>query len=294
MPHILKNDKLYLHLDLPTEGYQFSRFDWTGKITSVKSQDQLLSTEEIPNANTENALGRGFYNEFGIDSPLGFREAEEGDWFHKIGVGLLKKEGTQYLFSAPYEIKPAVFEVYTQPNKTTLHCYGQKVNGYGYFLKKEIALHKSGFNINYALQNTGEKDINTNEYTHNFIAFNQERVGSDYTLKLPFSLNPALFREKVNPQNKVAFSGREVQFKSQPKEPFFFSQLNGSQNVKAHWELNHRSSKFSLSETGNFNTQKVNLWGSQHVISPELFFEIALKPGQVVKWSRNYQVFSVE
>jgi hypothetical protein len=294
MPHILENENIALHLELPLEGYQFSRFDWTGKINSVKFQGQLLSTKENPDAVNEDILGQGFYNEFGIDSPLGFTEAKSGEWFHKIGVGLLKKESEHYLFSAPYKIKPAVFEVFIYPEKITLHCHGQKENGYGYILQKEIALNKSGFSVNYSLENTGEKDIITNEYTHNFIAFNQKLMGPNYTLKFPFTVNPVLFREKVNPQEKVAFSGREVQFKSQPKEPFFFSQLNGSQSVKANWELHHRKSKFSLSETGDFNTQKVNLWGNQHVVSPELFFEIALKPGQVVKWSRNYQVFSVD
>ena len=50
-------------------------------------------------------------------------------------------------------------------------------------------------------------------------------------------------------------------------------------------------SKIGISETGSFKTDKVNLWGCEHVISPELFFNIFIKPGESVEWSRNYNVF---
>jgi hypothetical protein len=40
----------------------------------------------------EHQQGKGFYNEFGMDTALGFEEAAIGGWFHKIGVGLLKKK----------------------------------------------------------------------------------------------------------------------------------------------------------------------------------------------------------
>lgn len=42
---------------------------------------------------------KGFYNEFGIDTPIAYEETKEGGYFHKIGIGLLKKEEEQYWFS---------------------------------------------------------------------------------------------------------------------------------------------------------------------------------------------------
>ena len=39
MAHILKNENLELHIDTPFENYNFSRFDWTGKIIKVKLSD---------------------------------------------------------------------------------------------------------------------------------------------------------------------------------------------------------------------------------------------------------------
>ena len=91
MPHILKNKNIEIHIDLPTENYSSSRFDWTGKIVNVMFQNiQLASVESLTSKN-KMQIGKGFYNEFGIDTALGFNDAIIGDWFHKIGVGLLKK-----------------------------------------------------------------------------------------------------------------------------------------------------------------------------------------------------------
>ncbi|MDE5422702.1 hypothetical protein L3073_10835 [Ancylomarina sp. DW003] len=93
MVHILKNKNLEVHIDLPLENYQLSRFDWTGKIVSVKFKGvDVVGTERL-NSDDDNRFGKGFYNEFGIETPVGFDDCEEGDWFPKIGVGLLKKRG---------------------------------------------------------------------------------------------------------------------------------------------------------------------------------------------------------
>ena len=72
----------------------------------MKFQNISLSGHESADVRNENHFGKGFYNEFGIDNALGFDEAKSGEWFHKIGVGLLKKEGDKYLFHKHYETKP--------------------------------------------------------------------------------------------------------------------------------------------------------------------------------------------
>ncbi|WP_394751024.1 hypothetical protein [Spongiimicrobium salis] len=292
MTHILTNKALEVHIDNPMENYNFSRFDWTGKITTLKFQNHLLSTIERPDDQNEHHFGKGFYNEFGMDTALGFEDAGPGGWFHKIGIGLLKKEGTKYLFHKNYKIKPAEFHVIPTSNSLTIHCTSQSLHGYAYVLKKEIQLHESGFSIQYDLQNTGEKDIITEEYNHNFTAINEDPIGAHYLLKFPFELKPELFDAVVNPESKVDLGHDQIQWNSVPGEPFFFSNLSGGKNVNAAWELAHLKSKIGISETGSFQTDKVNLWGWKHVISPELFFKIHITPGQSGKWSRNYTIFT--
>ena len=294
MTHILKNRNLEIQIDLPLANYNFSRFDWCGKITSVKYKGISVSGMEKLNDKDDNQSGKGFYNEFGIEAAVGFNEISEGDWFHKIGIGLLKKEGGAYLFHKNYEILPAEFKVTAKPEKIIINCKSQLANGYAYEYKKEIELVESGFVIKYQLKNTGTKTIITNEYDHNFIAVNNELISSDYILKFPFSINPELFDATVNPEGKVEIAHNEITFNDTPVEQFFFSNLSGNVNVDANWELINTKSKLGISETGSFKTAKVNLWGWTHVISPELFFDIHLEPGREVEWSRTYKVFETD
>ena len=294
MAHILKNKNLEIHIDLPVENYKFSRFDWTGKIVEVKFQNIQLSSIESTNCQNEDYFGKGFYNEFGIDKALGFEETNIGGWFHKIGVGLLKKDDNEYLFSKNYDIIPAEFKIITESNRLLISCKSKALNGYSYLLKKEIEIHENSFTIKYFLKNTGVKDIITDEYVHNFTAINKELIGGNYILKFPFQLKPQGFSDTVNPEQKVDIGQNDIRFNSSPEEQFFFSNLTGSESVDAQWELINLESQIGISETGSFKTNKVNLWGTKHVVSPELFFNIFIKSGQSIEWSRNYNVYKVK
>lgn len=294
MPHILKNNNLEIEIDYPNENYNFSRFDWTGKITKVKFQDLPVSTFETTNCENEHIYGKGFYNEFGIDTALGFEDTDVGGWFHKIGVGLLRKDDNEYQFSKKYDIKPAKFEITNDSNKTIMLCNSESVNGYSYFLKKEIEIHDNSFSIKYFLKNTGQKDIITDEYTHNFIALNNDMIGTNYILKFPFDLKTKLFNETVNTEQKVNICKNEFSFNDSPNDPFFFSNLSGNENVDSKWELLNIQNNIGISEIGDFKTNKINLWGWKHVISPELFFNIFLKRNQSTEWTRTYNVYKIK
>ena len=294
MSHTLKNKNLEIHIDLPNENYNFSRFDWTGKITKISFQNDVISTNEKLDSENENFFGKGFYNEFGIDNALGFEEAKIGEWFHKIGIGLLKKRADQYFFYEKYEIKPLNFNITKEKDRILFKCKSPSVNGYSYELIKEIVLQKNGFRINYKLGNTGNKKIITNEYVHNFIAFNNELMSKNYELKFPFKLYSKTFDENINLEKKIEIKENTITFNNTPKEQFFMSNLSGNKKIKGSWELINTNCNIGIRETSSFDTNKINLWGWKHVISPELFFDININPGELVKWSRVYDVFKVK
>lgn len=291
MGTVLQNKNLEIHIDHPLENYNFSRFDWTGKITEVHFQGNSFTTTERTDDVDENLFGKGFYNEFGMDTALGFEEAEIGGWFHKIGVGLLRKDSNDYQFTKRYEIKPANFELKSEPGKLIIICSSDSVNGNAYVLKKEIVLANNGFSINYHLENTGEKNIITDEYVHNFMAINRELMGPDYILKFPFDLKPGLDGEVVNPGNVIKIGENEIGFNGTTLDQFFFSNLSGNKRIKPSWELINLNANIGIRERVSFETAKVNLWGWEHVISPELFFNIQIKPGETQGWSRHFEVF---
>jgi hypothetical protein len=294
MTHILKNKNIELHIDFPQENYQFSRFDWTGKIAMVKYKDIRVTGVERTDSVDQNKFGRGLYNEFGIERPIGFEEIQKEDYFPKIGLGLLKKSEDEYRFSHEYEIEPADFEFRSTDKKVTITCKSQKRNDYSYELKKEIELFDDHFVISYHFHNTGKKAISTDEYVHNFLAINGDLIGSQYHLKFPFDIQAGLVGAIVNPEDKVVVGKNEITFTGTPNEQFFYSNLGGDQEVAASWELINTKSKIGIRETDSFKTAKVNLWGWKHVVSPECFFELNAEPGETVEWSRTYELFETK
>jgi len=289
MAHLLRNENLELEIDLPEEGYSFSRFDWTGKITKVRFQGIYVSTIERTDNVNEHHFGKGLYNEFGIEKAIGFNESGIGDRFHKIGVGLLRKDDEDYIFNKAYDLKPLEFTVIPETNRFIIESQANKINGYSYFLQKQIELFENHFKISYHLKNTGEKPIITNEYNHNFIAIDNDLIGRDYVLKFPFKLVKDNFDDLVNREQKVDIGNKEFTFNNTVKDQFFFSNLTGNEMVAASWELLNLKRKIKISETGDFKTNKINLWGWEHVISPELFKTISIKPGESDEWNRTYK-----
>ena len=289
MPHTLQNEHLSIQMDLPEEGYQSARFDWTGKIKQVTFRGMPITGRELTDPGQPDQ-GWGLFNEFGMEQPIGFDEMEEGEWFHKIGVGLLQKEATVYDFKKAYSIRPAQFEIHPEKEKITLICRSELHGGYAYLLKKMIRLRSNGFILSYELTNTGDKSIRTHEYVHNFMAIAEDAINKRYRLTLPFSIRPELFGETVNPEYLVDIGEHQINFHGQPREPFFFSNLSGGESVSAQWTLENVQRQISISETGSFPCSAINLWGHGQVISPELFHEINLARGKTTRWSRAYGI----
>lgn len=288
MPHLLKNKCVEVHIDLPLENYQSSRFDWTGKISQVFFKGIPLTGLETHLPSEGQDYGQGFYNEFGMDSLPGFEETEIGGWCHKIGIGLVRKETETYHFQQDYQIRPALFEVQSRPNSILILCRARLENGYGYFLEKEIELLESGFEIRYHLLNTGTIPIHTTEYVHNFLSIDSGRIGVDDSLSFPFPLVPEAFGETVNPDKALSIENQGVSILHSPDQQFFFSDLSGGEPVPAKWKFHNKKHNIVISETADFTARKINLWGWQRVISPELFVEIDLKAGEEKRWWRRF------
>ena len=72
MPFVLKNNTIEIHIDAPHENYQQARFDWSSKIVLLKYKGvAVFASEKLAQPQAVN-FGKAFYNEFGIDTALGF------------------------------------------------------------------------------------------------------------------------------------------------------------------------------------------------------------------------------
>ncbi|MEL7338977.1 MAG: hypothetical protein AAGM67_00720 [Bacteroidota bacterium] len=294
MSIVLRHSHVQVRVDSSGELYQGTRFDRACPIIELEYQGHEISAPEDLRQPEHPGLGRGLVNEFGIDGPLGFAQARPGDWVHKIGVGLIQKEEGPYDIHHLYRVRPATFSHQLSGKVIQSVCHGQPHDGYAYRLEKIITLLEDGLELVYQLHNLGEKTIQTEEYNHNFVALGAGKIGPAYTLHLAFSLQPQAFDEVVNPQTIVQMGEKHLHFADTPKTPFFFSNLSAGAMVPASWELHNKQTGLILTETADFKTQKINLWGSGHVISPELFFAIRLESGQSVNWRRRYQLKSTD
>lgn len=292
----LKNKYLCLDIQEPGKLYRGSRFDWTGQIIQITylNKHTFCATESL-NERLKNKQGRGLYNEFGIDLPLGYDDCPVGGKFPKIGVGLLTKKSTKpYDFFEDYQVTPYSFPYSVEDTKAQFFCETEKTLEYAFQLHKRIELDKNTFTIHYTLSNYGKKVIRTNEYIHNFLSINGKQINSNYRLFFPFTLEQEKFGQVVNPQNVVQINNDFITWNSTPKGQFFFSNINTSYHGKGKWAFINLEDKVGIQESTDFNIQKINLWGAAHVVSPEIFFQVDFVPGKSLSWSRTYTVFTID
>ncbi len=291
----LSHSNIELKIQDPGEIYRGSRFDWTGQIVQMTWQGRhTFCTSELLQGDIDLG-GKGFYNEFGIDEVAGYEQCKPGGQFHKIGTGMLTRiDNSPYSFQQAYPLEPLSYT--TERNKTSMawETCGRILNGFGYTLRKKVSLLESGFCIDYELRNEGEQVIKTNEYVHNFMSINGRNTGNAYQLEFSSEIHPESFGETVNPENRVEFDANKVFWKCSPLKPFFFSNLCPFPLTRAEWKLQHTGEGVGIRETLHAPVLRVNLWGTRHVISPEIFCAIRLLPGESCRWRREYAVFHVQ
>ncbi|MBN2618030.1 MAG: hypothetical protein JXR64_06925 [Spirochaetales bacterium] len=288
MSLILNKDTLQIQINEPGEVYTGSRFDWLGQITSIKLGGKEFCGVETLNGD-ESTMGQGLYNEFGIEKVMGYDSIHLGESFTKIGVGQLKKNSfNKYMFYKEYINNPIKYEITRDIDRVKFTTNDTRNQKYAYKYIKEIILNSRGFDILYSLENWGSEYIDTNEYAHNFLNLDCNNIDSKYFLCL--SENIDCKREYINPEKKVNFEKNCVTFNSEIKDVFFFSGLIPEDLTKASWILKHEKSGLSIKEEVNANIENLNIWGTAHVISPEIFVKINIKPGEKYEWSRSYKL----
>lgn len=293
MAIVLKSERLLLKVEEPGEYYTGSRFDHTGNITQITldGRNTFCSTE-IKDGFNPQKNGCGLYNEFGINRTVGYDDCPVGEKFLKIGVGLLTRaDDKPYNFFVPYEVKPfkTLFESDTQQIRFTV--MPENCRGYSVKLIKSITLSANSFAIEYTLENTGTRRIQTNEYVHNFISVNQSPVTTGYALSVPCRIiEESGMYESVNPEKAVSLNDRTLSFNFVPSGDFFFSPLTEFRTNTGEWMLTDERSGVLIRETTDFIPELMNIWGTGHVISPELFIKIDIMPGETLQWQRTYEL----
>ena len=87
----LKSKQLEVKISEPLEGYQSSRFDWTGKVSEIFFKGVPITTNEVPNCTDPLQNGAGLYNEFSMHNALGFDDTRKS-------IGVIADRGASCRF----------------------------------------------------------------------------------------------------------------------------------------------------------------------------------------------------
>lgn len=284
----------HLMIDIAAIGdYKGTRFDWSGMITGITMCDgnhSFCVPESL--AEGEGTGGLGLCNEFSIKEAIGYEDTPVGGFFPKLGVGLLTRtdEGA-YLFYRNYPLESyRITAEQEDAQNIKFTVYPENCNGYAARLEKSISIEGNRLQIAYQLTNKGTRLIRTEEYNHNFLGIDGHSVGPEYALRFPFAIKP--WSDELETMDGVVIEGAEVTWAGKPDKPFYF-RIDGFESCTSDWlwELRHLPSGVSVREISSFPVSSAAVWGAGHVVSPEMFIDIKLAPGESKKWARVYEFY---
>ncbi len=287
--------ELEVYLPDPENGlYRATRFDWSGVIGSAQYQGHEYfgywkDTHDPLYHEDLTGPVEGF-----IKEGLGYEEAKPGEGFIRIGVGVLEKEDeTEYNWMKTYKILDhGKWTIDHGKDWITFTHEVQSKLGYAYIYTKSIKLKEDGFIIEHALQNKGQKIIETDQFNHNFFMIDGDKSGTAFQISFPFKPST-----EADLKGYMEIEDKNFTFiKDINKEKSVFAELNGySQQVADHMvTVNNRRTGAGVTFTVDKPLHRMVFWACHTTLSPENFIWISVKPGEEEKWVSDYTLFTNE
>jgi hypothetical protein len=220
---------------------------------------------------------------------IGFDAAGMGGHFLKIGIGMLKRDTDKEDHVHPYPVvNGGTFN--TQGGKTRMQMtqtLTDKASGYGYVYAKTVRLvpGKAQLVIEHSLTNTGNKDIDTNVYCHNFLTLSP---GDEHiTITAPFAIKA----EKPFAPDAAAVEGKTIKYLRAVKEgESVTSPISGFGSSASDYDftVKNTATGFGQRIRGDQPLARINFWSIATNVSWEPYVAISLKPGQTKHWTYTY------
>lgn len=298
---LLESDRLQVRISLPGSRYRTTRFDWSAGVYHIVLDGRhQFASAEVTDGDLLPFRGQGLACEFGIRQPVGYSDCPVGGYFPKLGVGWVRRESDEdYNFFHHYlEMVPADFRWrLASPNQAVFHADGGNHRGWAWNLKRTWTLESNRLTLETTLENPGDFPIKTNEYCHNFLRPGTAPIGPGTVLELshPTVKPGALFDPEaclnLSPGAPAGAHGAypAAAFHLVPQGEFYAGNLCGPQVLnQAWWKLTSLQSGLTVREDLPGPCSLVDLWGKATVISPELFKELDVAPGQDQSWKRTW------
>jgi len=295
----LRNEHAALLVMCPVDSAGFnvaSRFDRAGMVVAARSADgssyfgPIVDPQQHDPTIDDHVAGTA--GEFGRDAPLGYEQADPGDTFVKIGVGVLRRVNDKpYFFRDNYPLVDAgQWEIESGGDRLTMTQTLDGPGGWSYVYRTRVELleNEAGFAIHRTLTNTGDQRFVTDHYCHNFIVLDGQPISPDYRLEL----TP---RHVVAEDRKVAgwvsFDGHHLRL-THPLTSgrALWLPLQYSATDDDRWRA-----AVTIGQSGVVCEQepapdRVVVYVKDPYMSVEPFIDIDLEPGRSMTWTARYEL----
>lgn len=288
----LKSDLLRVFVLEPGEAPNNTfRFNRAGAVAEILHNGRNTFCASEPNHLWHLCSGgRGLMNEFTMDVS---GEVGVGEYFPKLGVGLLKKpDGELYRFYRKYEYQPFPITWEQDGSSVTFVTEPLPCAGYAARMTKTLRVEGNGLYMRDTLENVGEKTISTTEYGHNFLTINGLAIGPAYFLDLPDMTE----RPDEIIKGTMKGCGRSLTYAAYLHDAVSFdidaADITGEGSFR--WAIRNtdasyaRKGEVSVSVTEYFVPVKVSLWTVDHLVTLMPHHQVVLRPGGKEAWERRY------
>lgn len=290
---LLTNDRLRVEISEPGERPNDTfRFDRAGFISEVTLDgDTHFGANEPMNLRHLSSGGRGLCCEFSGDFSA---IAAVGDYFPKLGVGLIRQDSDLgYQFAHKYEdVVPYPVQVSHTATSASFVTEAVPCLGIAAEVKKTIRIEENRLILEGEITNLGDRVIETEEYCHNFLSIDGMAISPDYRLELPDM--PDLGAERLQgfggyDHNNFIADGKAIRFdKCETDVSLSVLSIEKYDKDSFTWKLLHKGAKASVTGIDEVKPTSLLLWATDHIVSPEIIQTIRLEPGQSFSWKRTW------
>lgn len=298
----LTNGSIKMMLYIPQgdqSSYQGTRFDWSGIAHSIRFDGHEFAGRWYPTHDPKihDALTGPVEEFLAGNSAHGYEEAKPGGTFVRIGVGaVLRPAGeTEYQRFKTYEIVDPGHRTFekTKDKAVFVHELTHE-SGYAYRYTKTIRLvpGKPEFTIEHVLRNTGKRVIETDQYNHNFFVMDDTTIGPGVSIVFPFQ--PKAGRDL---QGIAEIRGHALEFLRdlQPGGESVSTEIDGFGTGVSDYDfrVENRKAGAGVRIRGDQPLSKVFFWSIRTVACPEPYIHLKVEPGQEIRWTLTYDLYSL-
>ena len=261
--------------------YRRTRFNHAGFIAEVTLGGvRFTGAEGGPEAEMINR-GMGLCCEY--KCPELDRDVQPGEQWLKPGVGVLTRGEAPWTFKDETECEGLPTEVSASADTARFTCESPVVSGYGYREERTLKVTEHTVLETVRLTNTGSREMDLLDYSHNFLSMNGKAVDEHTHLLLPCVPGTA----EIAPDGAARGDWNGVAWNGVPQRYFLYKFFE-TKEAAFCWHLYRDDGTWCAAERLSEKASQFVLFGDSHTIAPEAYVRVYVKPGETKEWAREW------